>query len=375
MSQTPKTLTIKADETQLGKPLHYDEELYLEVREFIEQHLDLVEDAEYDILTAKVFESWMIWKFKSVGYIFFVGPPRSGKTRGLETLSTLCYNPKMAAYMTTAAIYRILNAEWSTLFLDEIQQYLDVEKATFMAVLNAGQRRGSNAIILVQKDGEWIPQDFDVFGSKFMASTEDTAKALATRCIIIAMIKNARSVPLRIDEKRAEKLREKLNLYATKASPQKLPDITNMFLETGFRDYRNIETFINLVTLTPPVYRKRIINYAKSIDDQIAEEEGLNFYSDIYGAIKYVYEKSTGGKIAIGDIVEAYNEGRPEQEKTNPRSVGSTVNIMGLRRKCRMTGGRMGRYISDKLMKRLSRRYNPPPPQKTLGGSDSENRE
>jgi len=286
MSQTPKTLTIKADETQLGKPLHYDEELYLEVREFIEQHLDLVEDAEYDILTAKVFESWMIWKFKSVGYIFFVGPPRSGKTRGLETLSTLCYNPKMAAYMTTAAIYRILNAEWSTLFLDEIQQYLDVEKATFMAVLNAGQRRGSNAIILVQKDGEWIPQDFDVFGSKFMASTEDTAKALATRCIIIAMIKNA-----------------------------------------------------------------------------------------IYGAIKYVYEKSTGGKIAIGDIVEAYNEGRPEQEKTNPRSVGSTVNIMGLRRKCRMTGGRMGRYISDKLMKRLSRRYNPPPPQKTLGGSDSENRE
>lgn len=335
----------------------YNPELYLDVRQFIEDHVDLIKEDEYDVLTAKVFESWLITKVKELGYVFFVGPPRSGKTRALETMETLCYNAKMAAYMSTPTIYRLLDMGYATLFLDEIQQYLIESRMEFLALLNAGQRKGSRAWLLVQMKDEWIPTPFKVFSSKFLASTRDTAEALATRCIIIPMMKNVRTVPLRIDRPRAELLASRLNRYATSVNDMELPDLEDLFLERGFRDYRNIEAFINLAAVTPLMYRGNIITYAKAVDDQIAEEEGVTQYADVYAAIEYAWASAKGGKVSINAIAEAYNDGRLEQETMTNRAIGGAVNVMGLRQKCRMTGGRVGRYISQRTMDRLRRRY------------------
>ena len=337
----------------------YNPQLYLDVRQFIEDHLDLIEEDEYDVLTAKVFESWLIHKVQETGYIFFVGPPRSGKTRALEVLSKVCYNSKMAAYMSTATIYRLLDMGYCTLFLDEIQQYLNEEKLEFLALLNAGQRKGPGAWLLVPLKNEWIPTSFKVFGSKILASTRDTAEALATRCVIISMMKNVRTVPLRIDEDRAETLSNRLSHYVTKVGDVELPDMEALFLERGFKDYRNIEVFINLVAVTPPEYRSHIVEYAKAIDDQITEEEGITQYADVYEAVEYVWKSAKGGKISVNDIAEAYNDGRPEAETLSNQSLGALLNIIGLRRVCRMPGGRMGRYASERTINRLRRRYGP----------------
>ncbi|MBA7630970.1 hypothetical protein ES703_38497 [subsurface metagenome] len=336
----------------------YNPKLYRDVRSFIEDHLDLVEDEEYDVLTAKVFESWMVHKIKRLGYIFFVGPVRSGKTRGLETMEALCYNPKMAAYMSTATLYRLLDMGYATLFFDEIQQYLVESRMEFLALLNAGQRKGSRAWLLVKLKDEYIPTPFKVFGSKFFASTRDTAESLATRCIIISMMKNVRTVPLDIDAARAEALASRLARYTTSVQNMDLPDLKNLFFERGFKDYRNIELFLNLAAVTPPEYRDHIVNYAKAIDDQIAEEEGLTQYADVYGAVEFAWAAAQGGKVSVAAVAEAYNDGRPEQEVLTNQSVGALLNILGLRRKCRMPGGRMGRYVSERTMKRLRRRYS-----------------
>jgi len=335
----------------------YNPELYLDVRRFIEDHVDFVEDEEYDVLTAKVFESWLITKVEELGYVFFVGPPRSGKTRALEVLSAICYNSKIAAYMSTPTIYRLLNMGYCTLFFDEIQQYLTENRGDFLALLNAGQRKGTPAWLSVQLKDEWIPTPFKVFGSKFLASTRDTAEALATRCIIIPMMKNVRTVPLRIDRDRAESLSSRLNRYTAGIGDTPLPDLENLFLERGFRDYRNIEAFINLAAVTPPEYRGHILDYAKAIDDQINEEEGLTLYAEIYGALEYAWTTAQGGKVSINAVSEAFNDGRAEQEQRSNQSVGALLNIIGLRKVCRMPGGRKGRYVSERTMKRLRRRY------------------
>lgn len=337
--------------------LPYDPELYLDIRKYIEDHLDLVEEDEYDVLTAKVFESWHSLKLKEVGYVFFVGPPRSGKTRALEVLASLCFNSKMASYMSTATLYRMVDMEQCTVFFDEIQQYLQEDKMGFMALLNAGQRRGQKAWILVSVKGAWIPTGFSTFCPKFLASTRDTAEALATRCIIITMMKNVRIVPLRLDKDRAELLRDRLNKHSGKTMSKNLPDLEEEFLRLGFKDYRNIEAFINLAALTPPMYRDHIYDYAKAIDDQIAEEEGLTEYAELFAALEHAWSMAKGGKVSVHAVAEVYNDGRPENEVLMNRRIGSMLNIIGLRKKCRMTGGRVGRYVTERTMKRLRRRY------------------
>ena len=335
----------------------YNPGLYIDVRQFIEDHLDLIEDEEYDVLTAKVFESWLITKVKELGYVFFVGPPRSGKTRALEVMTVLCYNSKVAAYMSTACVYRLLDQGYCTLFLDELQQYLTENRMDFLALLNAGQRKDTPAMLLVPLKDEYIPTPFKVFGSKFLASTRDTAEALATRCIIIPMMKNVRTVPFRIDKDRAETLSSRLNRYANSVQDAELPDLVNLFLERGFRDYRNIEAFINLAAVTPPEYRDHIITHAKAIDDQITEEESSSLYAEVYGALEYAWASAEGGKVSINAVAEAFNDGRPEQEVRSNQSIGGLLNIIGLRKKCRMPGGRKGRYVSERTMKRLRHRY------------------
>ena len=358
-AQALEPLAIETDPGG-GQAFPYNEQLYLDVRQFIEDHLELVEDAEYDVLAAKVFESWLPLKLRELAYVFFVGPPRSGKTRGLQVMSALCFNPKFGAYMSGPALYRVIDGAsvGCTLFLDEIQQYLNVDAATFLAILNAGQRRGEKAIIMVRGKEGWEAQEFDVFCPKFLASTKDTVKSLETRCIIISMIKNARRVPFRIDGGRAAAIRERLNLWAKAAYPRQIPYLEKTFIERGFKDYRNIEAFLTLAAFAPPMHREAILKYAKEIDDQIAEEDGLNFYAELFEAVDYAYKTAAkGGKVSIQAIAEAYNDGRDEVDKLTNREIGSRLNIIGLRRKCRVTGGRTGRYVSEKVMKRLRRRY------------------
>jgi len=275
----------------------------------------------------------------------------------MEVMSSICYNPKMASYMSTPTLYRLLDMGYCTLFFDEVQQYLTESRMEFLALLNAGQRKGNRAWLLVPVKNEWVPTPFKVFGSKFLASTRDTMESLATRCIIIPMMKNVRTVPLRIDVERAESLSSRLNRYANSVQGDELPDMENLFLERGFMDYRLIELFLNLAAVTPPEYRRHITDYAKNLDDQIAEEEGVTQYAEVYGAIEYAWAKAHGGKVSVAAVAEAYNDGKSEQEQVSSQAIGRMMNILGLRRKCRMPGGRMGRYVSERTMKRLRRRY------------------
>jgi hypothetical protein len=335
------------------------EALYLEIRKFIEDHLDLVEDAEYDILTAKAIESWLIEKFDTVGYLFFIGPPRSGKSRAEEVLASICYNSLLSATMTGPAIYRTLDKGTATLFLDEIQQYIKDDKATFLAILNAGQRRGQRATIVVKTREGYEAKTFEVFGSKILAATDLPTEALSTRCIMIPMVKNSRKVAYRIDNDKAQLLKRKLAKFKEDWKDKEIPNLEDIFLNNGFHDYRNIETFINLVAVTPEKYRDRILSYAKGIDEQIAEEDGINFYADLYKAIKKALPKMKSGKLAINDIAQAYNEDLPESEQLSNNEIGKHVIIMGLKNKCRMSDGSAARTINERLMERLRRRYSP----------------
>ncbi len=336
------------------------EDLYLEIRNFIEKHLDLVEDAEFDVLTAKVLESWLIDRFNTVGYLFFIGPPKSGKTRAIDVLSSICYNSISSATMTAPAIYRTLDKGTATLFFDEIQQYIKEDKATFLAILNAGYRRGQKATIVIKTRDGYEAKGFEVFGSKVLAATDLPTEALSTHCVMIPMVKNSRKVSFRIDREKTKQLKHKLARFKEDWKDKEIPDLEDVFLKNGFTDYRNVEIFINLAAVTPEKHRDRIINYAREIDDQIAEEDGINFYANLFKAIEKVLPTMKGGKISINDIAEAYNEDLPESEQLSNKTIGKHVIVMGLKNKCRMSNGTAGRKINEKILERLRKRYAPP---------------
>ena len=335
-------------------------ELFDDLTNFIEAHVELTHEAEYDIIAAKILETYMTSKINEVGYLNFVGPPRSGKTRALETIAALASSVYFGATMTTSTIYRILDDDpGATFILDEIQQYLDDDKAIFLAILNSGQRRGLKAWINVPTGRGWKATGFEVFGPKFLATTQTTAKSLATRCITIPMTKNTYKVKFRIDKKWATELKQKIHTFVADTGNHDMANIEDVFFEeNGFNDSRTVELFYNLVALAPPKAKQHILDYAKELDEQISEEDGFSFYAEIYAAVQYAIQQSDKpDRFMIADVAEAYNDGREPDEILSNRLIGTHLNLMGLRRKCRGRKGLSGRFVSPQFLKRLDRRY------------------
>lgn len=119
---------------------------------------------------------------------------RSGKTRLLEVLSLLVARPWPTPRATAAVLVRKLARGMPTLLLDESDAAFRGNREyaeALRAVLNAGWRRGGAACLLVKKGGDWLPQDFTVFGPKAIAGIGRLPDTVADRSIPIVLKRRA----------------------------------------------------------------------------------------------------------------------------------------------------------------------------------------
>jgi len=114
----------------------------LRLRKFSEEHIDFEYDAQYDVYVSWIMASWTPERWDSVPYLWFTGPPKSGKTRCLDVLNYLAYRPLMSPSVSAASIYRALDSYHPTFLLDEFEMYQKIRelKAEVIGVLNAGAK-------------------------------------------------------------------------------------------------------------------------------------------------------------------------------------------------------------------------------------------
>lgn len=99
--------------------------------------------------------------------------PDSGKTTLMEHLAHLCLNPILAVSMSSAALIpRVVDAEPTTILLDEIQRTLvdgRPETDAVMAVINSGYRAGALRPVLEPKGRGWVHKKLSTFAPLAMA--------------------------------------------------------------------------------------------------------------------------------------------------------------------------------------------------------------
>ncbi|MGC6527187.1 MAG: hypothetical protein ACON45_03850 [Paracoccaceae bacterium] len=90
----------------------------------------------------------------------------SGKTTVLELVEAWSCRSFTCANITTAALFRVIEAHRPTLLLDEVDRYLAANEE-LNGVMNAGHtRRTARVIRLVERDKDYTPTPFNVFGGK-----------------------------------------------------------------------------------------------------------------------------------------------------------------------------------------------------------------
>lgn len=325
-----------------------ESQLWIEVRQYLYEHIDLPEG--YDILTAWVFASWIPEKWHAVPYLFFYGPPGSGKTWALEILGSVGFRPFMTAATTLAVMFRACDVWHPTLFLDETEAYMRKERGEIMHLLNAGYRKGFPATRIEEtKDGFKI-KVFDCFGFKALAGTKGFAQALKSRCIILNMSKATRKVETKIDFDRAERLRKMLLMYRfkmlSKREELELPDVL-----TG----RLKELFDPLIMVAPPEAKQSIIGEAEKIREITEEEERTSDEAMIFKAVFHIHQQDEERKITIEDIGRLVNRPLGIDEQISNVSIGMTLSRLGFKKT--LHEGKRAIFWSQRLADRLKRRY------------------
>jgi hypothetical protein len=120
---------------------------------------------------------------------------RSGKTTVMSLLKWLTYRSELVSNISSAALFRYIEAYRPTLLMDEGDSFLPDDEA-MRGILNSGHTRSGAYVI--RCDGEQLtPRRFSTWAAKAIAPIAKVADTLVDRSIVIDMVRKRTTEPIR----------------------------------------------------------------------------------------------------------------------------------------------------------------------------------
>ncbi len=139
------------------------------------------ETVAFWIMFAWAFDAWTIAPMIQIS-----APERAcGKSRLLEVIGALVPKPLPTGSISTAALFRVIEAHGPCLLVDESDTFL-TENLELVGVLNNGYLRSQAFVIRCDGDDHAVKQ-FRVWGPKVLCGIGELSDTLASRCITIQM--------------------------------------------------------------------------------------------------------------------------------------------------------------------------------------------
>jgi hypothetical protein len=334
------------------KAIGPDPSLWLETKEFIRSYFDHLDERVYDLMTAAVAWSYF---YRDIGvstpYILFLGPWRSGKTRALEVLESLCYKGVRVVDPSEASLFRSIELLRPTLLIDESQ----IVDQNVRAVMASGYRYGSKIMRVLDPEADGFDgiKFYDTFAFIIYASREEPPSDILSRTVVVHCEKNLRPTLKRIDEARALDLR-------TRWLAQKLyyrGKVEVSFEEFQSADGRLQELFSPLIVMARTFggeeAAKAVENYGRSTEVELSAYESSTPEAELVEAVARIVEEREGD---APEIIYAHEIKAVLSGEWTPQRIGRRMAALGFRRH-RGAGGKRGYIVDLGLLQRLKLRY------------------
>jgi Protein of unknown function (DUF3631) len=148
-----------------------------------------------DALALWVAHTWAFDSAECSPILAITSPEkRCGKTQVLRLLDKLAREPKNAANITPAAVFRSIEKWRPTLLVDEADTFLD-KNTEIRGVLNSGHTKDNAKVIRVEKTegGEYEPREFSTWAPKAVAAIKKLPDTIMDRAIEIRMRRKLKS--------------------------------------------------------------------------------------------------------------------------------------------------------------------------------------
>ncbi|MNX81949.1 hypothetical protein D3C86_1136570 [compost metagenome] len=169
-------------------------ELFDDIEALFQRYIWLPDERDYKLLAAWTMMTYVYRLFDAIGYLQLHGVRESGKSQILRLLELICFNAKKSSSATESAMFRSLEANCRTFFVDEAEKLNNPQPGTpahdLMLLCNDGYKKGGGAERVEKNEqGNFETVFFDTFSPKVFASIAELNYILASRCIKISCLR------------------------------------------------------------------------------------------------------------------------------------------------------------------------------------------
>ena len=167
-------------------------ELYKRIYNLLGNYIFLKNNSHRKFLSVWVIGTYVFRVFRYYPYVWLTAEKGSGKTLLMEILQEWCFNGDLSSNATEAVIFRDVNNNSITMFLDEVEQLgkKDAEKhGAIMSILNTGFSSSGIVKRAGSKNQNFAIQRFSTYSPKMVAGIKEIDDVVQDRTIKISMFK------------------------------------------------------------------------------------------------------------------------------------------------------------------------------------------
>lgn len=264
---------------------------------------------------------------------------RCGKTQLLTILGKLSYRPLSASSISSASLYRCIEAWQPTLLLDETDAFMR-ENEELRGVINSGHSR-DNAYVIRTVGDDHTPKRFSTWGAKALSGIGNLSDTLMDRAIILELRR-------KLSHENVDRLRyaepdlfltltRKLSRFADDNREQVrqarpiLPDALND------RAQDNWEPLLAIAECAGSEWLGRANQVALKLS---ASDKSSSVSNELLEDIQEIFETKRANKISTAELISAltedtekswatYNRGRP----LSPKQLANKLKDYGIQSK------------------------------------------
>ena len=164
-------------------------DIFTIIRSYIERFIFLKKQETYSLLALWVMGTYLYRVFRYFPYIHLNAEKGSGKTMLMEVMAPICFNGQISANSTEAVIFRDIQNNSPTLFLDELEKMSKEDKEKFAGIMSVLKTGFSKNGLVKRCDGKNKDKirSFSTYAPKMFAGIKDLDDVLSDRTIKIKM--------------------------------------------------------------------------------------------------------------------------------------------------------------------------------------------
>ncbi len=159
------------------------------IKSYIKRFIFLKQEETYSLLALWVIGTYLYRVFRYFPYIHLNAEKGSGKTMLMEVLAPLCFNGQISINSTEAVLFRDIQNNSPTMFLDELEKMSKEEKEKYSGILSVLKTGFTKNGFVKRCDGKNKDKirTFTTYSPKMLAGIKEIDDVLADRTIRIKM--------------------------------------------------------------------------------------------------------------------------------------------------------------------------------------------